>query len=391
VVTEEPFLENVGFLNTLKLRAAWGQAGQQPSTFAAVRLYSPSTGENATPTVTPSNIGNQDLEPEKGEEIEVGFDASLFDERLGIQFTYYDQKTKQALIQAPVRPSTGFPGSQYLNVGELANRGMELALDATPVRREDVSWNLAFTLATNENEVINLGGVVIPPTSAGTQQVEGFPINGIFLPKVVSAEYDASGNLTNVMCDGGGGPSGKASGGDPVPCSQASGVFWGGPLPKWAGSLSTTLTLFGNLRLYALATFEGGHWRTNGDIGGSHLFFGNSRCMSERPICDPELAAYATIGQWLSVGTMKAGFSKLRTLSASYELPASLIQKIGGSRATLTVAGQNLFRLWTAEDSRYGHKITDPEIGKQSTAVDTYHQEAWPQFTTITTSLRISF
>lgn len=391
VASEEPFLQGLTFLNTLKLRAAWGQAGQQPSTFAAVRLYSPSTGADATPTVTPSNIGNPDLEPEKGVEIEVGFDASFLEDRLGVEFTYYDQKTKQALIQAPVRPSTGFGGSQWVNVGEVANSGIEVALNATPVRREDLSWNLALSFATNDNKVVSLGGVVIPPAATGNRQVEGFPISGIFLPKVVSAEYDANGALVNVMCDGGAGPSGLDSGGAPVPCNQAPGVFWGGPLPTWQGSLSSTLSLFGNLRLYALADIQGGHWRTNGDVGGSHLFFGNSRCMSERPICDPELAAYASIGQWLSVGTMKAGFARLRTLSASYELPTSVVQMFGASRGALTLAGQNLFLLWTAEDSRYGHKITDPEIGKHTTALSTYHQEAWPQFTTITTSLRISF
>jgi TonB-linked SusC/RagA family outer membrane protein len=390
VMSEEAFLQDVGFLSTLKLRAAWGQAGQQPSAFAAVRLYSPSSGNNATPTVTPSNIGNPDLEPEKGQELEIGFDAGFFDERLGVEFTYYDQTTKQALIQAPVRPSTGFPGSQFLNVGEVANSGIELGINATPVRRANLSWNVAFTLATNTNEIIDLGGIAIPPTT-NNEQVVGFPIDGIFHRKIVSAEYDASGNLTNVMCDGGAGQSGRDSGGTPVPCGQAPTVYWGSALPKWQGSLSTTLTLFQDLRLYALADYQGGNWRVNGDVAGSHLFFANSRCINERPICDPELAAYASIGQVWQTGTMKAGFAKLRTLSASYTLPESLVERIGSSRGTFTIAVQNPFRIWTQEDAKYGHRITDPEIGKESSATDAYNQESWPQFTTITTSIRLSF
>src|SRR5690606_30560858 len=140
VLSEEPFMSGMDVLSTLRLRGAWGQAGQQPSSIAAVRLYSPSTGNNATPTVSPSNIGNPDLEPEKGEEIEVGFDLGLFDDRLGFEFTYYNQRTKQALIDAPVRPSMGFPGSQSLNVGEVANSGFEFALNATPVRRDNLNW-----------------------------------------------------------------------------------------------------------------------------------------------------------------------------------------------------------------------------------------------------------
>jgi TonB-linked SusC/RagA family outer membrane protein len=390
VISEEPFMSRMGFISTLRLRGAWGQAGQQPDAFAAVRLYAPSTGNNATPTVTPSNIGNPDLEPEKGEEIEVGFDASLLDDRLGFEFTWYDQTTKQALINAPVRPSTGFPGTQSLNVGEVANSGMEVAINATPIRRDNLSWNLSAALGTNSNEIVALGGVEIPP-AVFNQQVEGFPINGIFMRRVVSAEYDANGDLTNVLCDGGAGTGGRDSGGPAVACSEAPTVFWGGPLPRWQGSVSTTLTLFEVLRLYALADFQGGHWRTNGDVAASHLFFANSRCINERPICDPELAAYASLGEVWQTGTMKAGFAKLRTLSASYTLPGSLVGRIGASRGTITLAGQNLMRLWTAEDEKFGHRITDPEIGKEGTAIDSFNQESWPQFTTITTSIRLSF
>jgi TonB-dependent SusC/RagA subfamily outer membrane receptor len=390
VISEEPFMSRMGFISTLKLRGAWGQAGQQPSAFAAVRLYAPSTGNNATPTVTPSNIGNPDLEPEKGQEIELGFDASLFDDRLGFEFTWYDQKTKQALINAPVRPSTGFPGTQSLNVGEVANSGIEVALNVTPIRRPNLSWNLGAALGTNSNEIVALGGIEIPP-SVFNQQVEGFPINGIFMRRVVSAEYDADGNLTNVLCDGGAGPGGRASGGPAVACAGAPTVFWGGPLPRWQGSVSTTLTVFRDLRIYALGDFQGGHWRTNGDVAASHLFFANSRCINERPICDPELAAYASLGEVWQTGTMEAGFAKLRTLSASYSLPSWLVGRMGASGGTITLAGQNLMRLWTAKDEMYGHRITDPEIGKEGTALDSYNQESWPQFTTITTSIRLSF
>lgn len=390
VVSEEPFLQDVEFIDALKLRAAWGQAGQQPSAFAAVRLYSPSTGDGATPTVTPNNIGNPDLEPEKGEELELGFDASFLDDRIGLEFTYYDQKTKQALINAPVRPSTGFPGSQSLNIGEIANTGIELGISSTPVRRDDLIWNLGFTLATYDNEIVSLGGVIIPP-NVFNRQVEGFPIGSIFQRKVVSAEYDAGGALTNVLCDGGSGPSGMDAGGAPVPCAEAGPVYWGKPLPSWQGSASTTLTLWQNVRVYALVDFQGGHHRVNGDVAGSHLFFANSRCINERPICDPILAAYASLGEVWQTGTMEAGFAKLRNLSVTYTLPGSIVSRIGASRGTITVAGRNLARIWTAEEAAFGHPITDPEIGKESSAVDSYNQELWPQFRTITTSIRLSF
>src|SRR5690606_15632558 len=82
VVSEEPFMENLGWLNTFRLRGAWGRAGTQPDVFDAVRTYEPVTGFEGTPSIIPENVGNPDLKPEVGDEIEVGFDASFLNDRL---------------------------------------------------------------------------------------------------------------------------------------------------------------------------------------------------------------------------------------------------------------------------------------------------------------------
>ena len=77
VVSEEPFFRHVPVINSFKLRSAWGRAGQQPDAFAAARTYAPTVGPGGVSTLTPQNLGNQDLKPEVGEELEAGFDASL--------------------------------------------------------------------------------------------------------------------------------------------------------------------------------------------------------------------------------------------------------------------------------------------------------------------------
>lgn len=103
VVTEEPFW-SLAPVNQLRLRAAWGKAGQQPDAFAAHRLLSPTVGPGGSSILTLGNVGNPDLEPEVGEEVELGFDASLFDERLALEFTYYNQRTKGAIVAQPALP-----------------------------------------------------------------------------------------------------------------------------------------------------------------------------------------------------------------------------------------------------------------------------------------------
>jgi outer membrane receptor protein involved in Fe transport len=74
-------------------------------------------------TLTVSSYGNPNLKAETGVEIEVGFDASLWEGRAGVEFTYYNTKTKDALISVPDPGSTGFTGSHLVNIGEISNSG----------------------------------------------------------------------------------------------------------------------------------------------------------------------------------------------------------------------------------------------------------------------------
>jgi TonB-dependent SusC/RagA subfamily outer membrane receptor len=95
VVSDESFF-SLPLVSTLRLRAAYGESGKQPATYSAIRTYSPATGPADAPAVTAQFIGNPDLGPERGKEIEAGFEAGLLGERLGIEFTYYNKRTVSA-------------------------------------------------------------------------------------------------------------------------------------------------------------------------------------------------------------------------------------------------------------------------------------------------------
>ena len=103
-------------------------------TFSALRTFTPvaDAGANA---VTPGSIGNPDLKPERGKELEIGFETKLWN-RLTLDFTYFNKKTMDAIVNQPVAPSSGFSGTPTVNLGRVDNHGFELqatlqAIDAT--------------------------------------------------------------------------------------------------------------------------------------------------------------------------------------------------------------------------------------------------------------------
>src|SRR5690606_8270283 len=98
VDSEESFMVVIDFLTSLRLRGAWGRAGQQPDPFAAVRLYQPVPVFQGVGGVPPNTYGNPELEPVVVEKLELGFDAALFDDSLGLEVSYYDQRRKNALL-----------------------------------------------------------------------------------------------------------------------------------------------------------------------------------------------------------------------------------------------------------------------------------------------------
>src|SRR6185503_18426215 len=129
VLSEEPFFR-VGAIDQLRLRAAYGASGRQPAVNSALRTYQPTTGRGDAPVVRANSIGNPDLKPERGSEIEVGFEVSLWQNRLGLDVTAYREKIEDVIVQRVNASSSGFPGTQRVNAGRVDSNGFEAALTA---------------------------------------------------------------------------------------------------------------------------------------------------------------------------------------------------------------------------------------------------------------------
>ena len=384
VASEEPFW-NVGFVNTLKLRAAYGESGRQPNAFSALRSYTPVPGPNGTNGVTPGSAGNPNLKPERGREVELGFEADLFD-RLHLDFTYFNKRTSDEIVSQPVAPSGGFPGDQLANLGEVSNHGIELGATYAAIRRDDLSWEITGNIATNRDRIEDLGGLS-PIIAPGQNNIAGYPIGGFFAKRIVSADRDPeTQGATNILCDGGAGQA-------PVSCDAAPLLYVGTPTPHVTGSVGNTVTLFKRLRLYALVDFKRGNKIYNA--------IEMLRCSAAIGIgyCDanyhpenysPRYLAYLSPTDIAAgrndIFIQDASFVKLREVSASYTLPESWFKGVGISRAVVTLAGREL-HTWTS------YPGPDPEVNALASASDPFamDQGVIPPLSQLVATINITF
>jgi TonB-dependent starch-binding outer membrane protein SusC len=350
VVSEEPFFR-WNWIEELKLRTAWGQAGNAPSPFSADRTYSTAravVNNEAVNRLQTSAYGNPNLKAETGQEIELGFDASFLGGRLTTDLTYFFQQTKDALVSLNAPPSSGWTGSYLTNIGEIQNSGLELTLDAQLMQRQNVRWNSMLAMATTANKLVSFGRDAegnpsrdetrFGPFIATQRHREGYPLGGFWRQDVVR---DAQGN---VVLDAAGRaivPSCTWPAQTPEDCSEE---YAGPMLPKLTLGFTNRVTLFNNLTLYAFTDYQGGHYKF------CALCSVRTRLdLNTEEITNPDLTAVER-ARLLSLQTVdyvsKSDFLKLREVSATYAIPSRYTQRLGFNRAAVTAAGRNLW-MWT--------------------------------------------
>ena len=374
VMSEEPFWTWRGVVDAFKLRAAYGQSGQQPNAFVALRTVTNAPRANGTPGVTPGSLGNPDLKPERGTEVEAGFEAGLFN-RLSLDFTYYTRRTKDAILQEQIAPSSGFSGTQTVNIGETSNQGIELQARLQALTRENFAWDIGANVSTNRDRVEDRGG--LSPGTGTLRDAEGYPISGFWSKTIASATRNPDNTVTNILCN-----NGPPTNGPPVPCASALATFVGTPTPKVLGAVTNTFTIAKRLSIYALVDFKQGHKLLNANDA--------NRCASN--VCEarffPEkysteyLAAVvpANVATVLEPFIQDASFVKLREVSATYQLPDAWVRQARLTRAAFTLAGRNL-ATWS------DYNGLDPEVRR----ADPSDQGLVPALTQFLASINISF
>jgi TonB-linked SusC/RagA family outer membrane protein len=346
LLSDEPFFK-AGFLNTFRLRAAYGVSGQQPGSADAIRFYNSVPGKRAgagTTGVSFASLGNFDLKPERSYEFEGGFDAGLFNDRVSLEFTFYSKLTRDALISRDIAPSLGASQSQFINLSRIRNRGVELAINTRLIDTRSVAWDLTLSGSTAHNKILDLGAGVSPIFVGFYQRhVGGYPAGGFWSPTYTYADANGDGiiDLTEVAL-------------------SDSSVFLGTAIPTREASLNSQLAIFGGqVVLGTQFDYRGGHKVDNSLEQFRCFSVQNCRGNYDRSASLAEQARAQALflpGGGNSVAFLEPGwFIKLRELSLTFFAPDRLARTFRANRLSLTLSGRNL---WTIDD----YSGVDPEV-----------------------------
>ncbi|MGS2762426.1 SusC/RagA family TonB-linked outer membrane protein [Sinomicrobium sp. M5D2P9] len=159
-ISQEDFLANSNLISNLKLHTSYGVTGNSEiDPYQSLALVDSGTqlqdGTRA-PWSYISTIENPDLKWEKTAQFDIGVDVGLFENRLNLEASFYHKKTTDLLLETPLPRTSGF-NFYYKNVGSVANKGLDIMLNAYPVQTEDFTWNTTLNMNYNKNEILQLG------------------------------------------------------------------------------------------------------------------------------------------------------------------------------------------------------------------------------------------
>jgi hypothetical protein len=338
-------------LSQLRLRAAIGESGLRPGVLDAIAYSNPVTARldsTDRAAITAGNIPNDSLRAERTRETELGFDAGFFGDRATMEVTYYNKRSRDALILRPLPVSLGGPSTQFVNLGSVTNRGFEVTVGATPLRMDNAQLGLTLTASTNQNRLESLGGVppIVFGLNSSQRHVEGYALGGYWGTEVDSVHVNTNGTLH---------PDSVFFSTD-----ESKVHYLGSPLPTRQGSLTADLTLMKIFHLGSMFEYRGGNKLYNA----SEQF----RCIPFVAICRGLVDKTASISDQanafadaVSQGSFYGGFIedasfvKWRELTVGVSIPSRYLTAFRASDGVLTFGARNL-ATWTK------YSGLDPEV-----------------------------
>ncbi|MGQ3676830.1 SusC/RagA family TonB-linked outer membrane protein [Tenacibaculum discolor] len=214
LISQENFLNDSSWLSNLKLRANYGESGNDRiGNFASLENFQGGiiSNYNGSSGIRQLSAPNPNLKWEKSESYDIGFEAGFLENKIRLNVDYYNKKTTDLILNVPIPQSNGGINSIIDNVGSMENKGWDIDLSADIIRGEDFSWTSSLNVGINENKVLSLPGANLDAQGrrfvAGStvqRAIEGHSVNSFYLirykgvnPETGDAEWlDVDGNPT---------------------------------------------------------------------------------------------------------------------------------------------------------------------------------------------------
>lgn len=352
--------------NFWKLRASWAKVGIDGSPYQLEKYYDLSDIQGSV--TAPSTYPNPNLKPEINTNIEAGMDFGLLGNRLNYNFTVYQNNTRNQIIRIPTLYETGY-SHRWINAGEVRNRGIEMSLDATPVRIKNFSWKIGANWSMNENQIMSL------PAEFNNEPYTMSTVAGVvyFNAEVGGSLGDMYGfKLVRT-------PDGQVVFGDNGLTARPANIEKvGNAFPKWRAGFQNDFR-FGNVQVsfsfdgqYGGMAYSQTHHKMSEQGKLTHTLNGRSdtgMMVGEGVVQNPD-GSYSpntksvTVASYygdyyrranVETNTFDTSFIKLRDARIAYSFPKNITKQLRMTELTLALFGKNLW-MWTE------FPMFDPEV-----------------------------
>lgn len=369
VINKEKFLENVSWINQLKMRVGYGVTGN-----AAVPAYAtqpPLTGivyPNGSGVVNNTSFGNLQLGWEKTAQFNYGIDFSIFSNRVSGALDYYTSKTTDLLLKSSVPTVIGVKDT-YQNVGETEGSGLELTLNTVNVTTKDFEWTSNLSASYQQSKIVSLQNGKFDDINnnlfIGDSQnvIYGFESNGIWKPEDAAemAKFNAAAGST-IFTFGNARPVDQN--GDYKIDANNDRVIIGSKDPKYIMGLTNTFT-YKNVELsFFIYGRMGYYYDTLGENEGAkgsqrqinYYTDNNINAEYQKPI----YSAGTGDPYYPILGYRSGSFLKMRNVSLGYHFDKELVQKLGLNKLRLYCQATNPGMIFT--------KVKWTDLDTQTTA-----------------------
>ncbi|MDR3286384.1 MAG: TonB-dependent receptor [Prevotellaceae bacterium] len=380
-ISKESFMEDVEWVNDIKLRAGFGVTGNQEignyQSLAILRKGSSNFYYNGRwlSTYEPGRNPNPDLRWEKKQEFNIGLDASMLNNRLNVNFDYYNRRTTDLLYTYSVPVPPNLYSSTFANVGTIDNSGIELTISGTPYVTKDFKWNITGTISHNTNKLVSFSNNIYAMDALNlgyfgddlkiyTMRVEeGGSLGNFYGPKFLG--FDGNGGATYEDLDGVAG------------ITEADYQVIGNAYPDFIFSLQNTFT-YKNFDLSFLLRGSVG----NDVLNQTRVYYEGPGYLGTKNILKSSFDSDYTGGAYYSSRFIEDGsYLKLDNITLGYNF---LIKSPYISKVRVYLTGQNLLTI-----TKY--KGIDPEISLSGLQPGIDYYDFYPRTKTFVLGVRVTF